>query len=87
MGEMLIFLQMRDGTQSPAVVIAALHVLCVSQSLVVLPKKHVLTWLPRMVTGKSCKFALTGGPSEFCIIRLICNGSLKFNITYFSGFI
>ena len=53
MGEMLIFLQMRDGTQSPAVVIAALHVLCVSQSLVVLPKKHVLTWLPRMVTGKS----------------------------------
>ena len=54
MGEMLTFLQMRDSTQSPAVLAAlTLHALCVGQPLEVPLKKRVQTWLHKMETGKS----------------------------------
>ena len=54
MGEMLISLQMRDGIQSPVVLAAlALHVLCVGQSLEMIMRKHVQTWLHKAETSKS----------------------------------
>ena len=57
MGEMLIFLQMRDSTQSPTVLAAsALHAPCVGQPLEVPPKKHVQTWIHRTETGKATQW-------------------------------
>ena len=54
MGVMLICLQMRDSTQSPAVLPAsAQHALCVGQPLEVHLKKHVQIWLHKTETGKA----------------------------------
>ena len=53
MGEMLIFLQMRDSILSLAVLAApALHVQCVRQRLEMTMKKHAQAWRHRMETGK-----------------------------------
>ena len=51
MGEMLTFLQMRNSTQLPVVAIAVLHVLCVRESLEMITRNNVQTWLHRMATG------------------------------------
>ena len=61
MGEMLIFLQMKDNTQSPTVLTAlTLHALCVGQSLGMTLKKHAQIWQHKAEIRKS-KWHLSKG--------------------------
>ena len=54
MGEMRICLQMKDSTQSPAVLpVSALLALCVVQSLEMIMKKPVQACLHKTETGKA----------------------------------
>ena len=69
MGEMLIFLQMRDSARSPTILAAsALHVQCVGLSLEVPLEKHVQTWLHRTGTGTATQW-----PCWFVPIILFCH--------------
>ena len=66
MGETLIYLQMRDGIQSPVVLaVLALHVLCVGQSLEMIMRKHVQTCLPRTETCKSMSMLICPDFKQF----------------------